>query len=86
MVLSQRLFRVPHRWGPIFGSVFAASLLGWWLPNLPLTDGQRWILNLLALLVFSVIALVLGLIRINELRSAKALATSLLYPIDRCRL
>jgi len=56
-----------------------AGALAWWLPRLPLADGDRWGLNLLALIVFAVVAVALGLIRINEVQQAKALVISWLF-------
>lgn len=80
MVLSQRLYRVPHRWRSILAAVLVAGTLAWWLPTLPLADGERWGLNLFGLFVFMVSAVVLGLIRIEELRQGRALIKSWLHP------
>lgn len=80
MVLSQRLYRVPHRWRPILAGVVVAGALAWWLPRLPLADGERWGVNLLALVAFIAVAVALGLIRIDELRQGKTMVKAWLYP------
>jgi len=80
MVLSQRLYRVPHRWRSILAAVLVAGALAWWMPWFPLAGGERWGLNLLALVAFFAIAVALGLVRIDELRQGKALLKTWLYP------
>lgn len=67
MTISQRLYHVPHHWQPIVLSVLAAAVIAWWLPQLPLDLGVRWILNLLALAIFAIISVAMGLIRPTEL-------------------
>ena len=79
MVISQQLYTVPHRWRSIFASVLVAGFLALCLPILPLMEGQRLVLNLLALSVFMVSSVPLGLIRIDELRQCKAFLKSWLY-------
>jgi O-antigen/teichoic acid export membrane protein len=73
ITISQRHFHVPHQWRPIALSVLAAAVMAWWLPQLPLDDIARWVLNLLALVIFAILAVAMGLVRVTELKQGAAL-------------
>ena len=79
MVLSQRLYHVPHRWSSIIAAALLAGALAWWLPRLPLANAERWASTFLSLLVFTIASVCLGLVRIDELRQVKSLVRSWLY-------
>lgn len=80
MITSQKLYHVPHYWPPIAFGVFAATLMAWGLPQLPLDDIARWALNLFALVAMAMIAVALGLIRVTELKQGITLIkTRLLF-------
>jgi O-antigen/teichoic acid export membrane protein len=68
MAASQRLYRVPHHWYPIVVAVLVAAGLAWLLPQLPMADGLRWGVNVLALAVFASIAVFVGLLHPDEVR------------------
>jgi len=80
MVLSQRLYHVPHQWRSILAALIVACALAWSVPKLPLLDSERWGLNLVSLLAFFAIAMTLGLVRIDELQKGKALLKERLLP------
>jgi len=68
MIISQRLYLVPHRWRQIVLGVVLAAAMAWWIPQINIADEQRWIINGLTLIVFLAISLILNLIHIREIR------------------
>lgn len=68
MVLSQRLYTVPHQWRQISAAVVLAAILAWWVPQLIVSDMVRWGVNALVLVVFAIVSVALALIRVSELR------------------
>jgi O-antigen/teichoic acid export membrane protein len=75
MVLSQRLYRVPHRWRSISAAVLIAALIAALLPQWSLPDADRWFTNALALIGFVLFALGLGLIKRDEISLGWRLVT-----------
>lgn len=67
MVLSQRLYPVPHRWQTISAAVLIAVFIAVLLPQWSLPDALRWITYALALIGFFFLALGLGLISRYEI-------------------
>jgi O-antigen/teichoic acid export membrane protein len=80
MMLSQRLYHVPHHWPPIALSVLVAGAMAWGLPQLALDDVARWSVNLLALATFAMSAVAVGLIHPIELQQGVALVRARLRP------
>lgn len=74
VIVSQRLYNIPHHWRPIIISTLTAALLAWYLPQFQITaTSLRWGFNLLTLAMFILIALALNLIHTNELHKGIAM-------------
>lgn len=73
MVLSQRLYTVPHEWRLITFYVCIAIVMTWWVPQLQLEEVARLLVNILALAFFAVFTLVIGMVKLSELRKGIAL-------------
>ena len=67
MVLSQRLYYVPHKWRAISAAVFIAGSIAALVPQWSLPDDFRWIVYVLALIVFFFLALGLGMVKSYEI-------------------
>lgn len=64
MLLSQRYYPVPHRWGTIMGCAAFFTLVAWGLPNMSI----NWITNLVAITLCMYVAVWTRLIPRHELR------------------
>lgn len=68
MIISQKLYHVPHYWASIGLGVFVAAIMAWWFPQFSHNDVARWALNLFALIIMVVISFAIGLIRVTEFK------------------
>ncbi len=68
MIISQRLYYVPHNWLSTLSCVVLAMAIALWLPTLDHDPHWRWWLNFFAILLFSGFMIAAGLIRPSELR------------------
>ncbi len=68
MVLSQKYYKVPHRWYQVFIAVILAAILAGGGQRLVVVDLVRWFFSIFSLVFFAIICLALGLIRASELR------------------
>lgn len=70
MVISQKLYYVPHRWFPIVTSTLCALLITATLSSLEISDTCRWSLNIIGVLTYIfTILFVLKLIKPEEILS-----------------
>lgn len=70
MVISQKLYYVPHAWSSITLGAIAAAVIAWWLPQLAVKYITPWVLNLFALVSMVIISFAIGLIRAREVKQA----------------
>lgn len=70
MIVSQKLYYVPHYWLSISLGIFIAFFIAWAIPQLLVNDVVRWVINLSSLLSMVLISFVIGLIKVKELRQA----------------
>jgi O-antigen/teichoic acid export membrane protein len=68
-LIGQRFYPIHHNWIRIFAAVGLAALIAAMLPLWPLPDSIRWMANVIALIVFSFFATVMGLIKRDEILS-----------------
>lgn len=80
MVMSQKLYPVPHQWGPIMAAAALAAVLGWAGPQLESDDFVRWGVNGSLIGIYVVACFILGLIRVDELREGAMLMRGKLWP------
>ena len=73
MVLSQKFYPVPHQWNVVVAGVVVAAFLARLIPQLHTSDILRWVINGIAMAVFSGIAMALGLIHLNEIKQGLVL-------------
>ncbi len=79
MVLSQRFYPVPHRWRAIVGCSVLVSLMVWGLPQLSFGAEMHWSTNLAAIVLYLVVTVGMGLIRLDELNRVAAKIRTLLF-------
>jgi uncharacterized membrane protein YbhN (UPF0104 family) len=65
--IGQRFYPIPHRWLRLMGAVVIAVALAVIVPLVPVSDLARWVLNLLALAIFAIAAVAIGLARRDEI-------------------
>lgn len=71
MMLSQRLYYVPHQWKPLLIAVIAAAAFAFLVPQIAMNSLlMRWCVNLFTIITFSALSIALGLLNINELSHA----------------
>lgn len=69
-LIGQRLYRIPHNWIPIFAAVGLAALIAAMLSLWHLPNHVRWMVNVFSMIGFSLIAVVLKLVKSDEIYSA----------------
>jgi O-antigen/teichoic acid export membrane protein len=80
MVLSQRLYPAPHRWGPMATAALAAVALAVVVPWLSLDGVTRLAASALAVAALVGVVIATGLVRPRDARGALAALRSLLGP------
>jgi O-antigen/teichoic acid export membrane protein len=65
-LIGQYFYPIPHNWLSIFASVGLAALIAVILPLWPLPESFRWLANISVMIVFALLAPVLGLIKREE--------------------
>jgi O-antigen/teichoic acid export membrane protein len=68
LILSQRFYYVPHRWGPILASVLLAWSIALIIPTIDLAVRERWALNLMSICIFVYGAALAGLISLKQIK------------------
>lgn len=77
--IGQHYYPIPHNWPRILAAVGVAVLIVVILPQLALPDAIRWIVNIIALVGFVLIALSLELIKSDEILLAWRLVSQRLF-------
>lgn len=80
MVMSQKLYPVPHQWLPIIATATLAAVVGWWGATFEIADLVRRGVNGVLIGIFSGVCLIVGLIRVDELRQGVVLVRGKLWP------
>lgn len=70
MALSQYFYHVPHNWLPIAAAALFCGAMAYCLSQSPVEGGGRWGGNMVAIIIFLVIAVRLRLVLPSELRQA----------------
>ena len=81
MIISQKLYSVPHQWRYFVAVATLAAILGWFGARFDGADFVRWGLNLTLIAFFSFVCMNIGLIRIHELRQGALLMRDILRSI-----
>jgi len=80
MIISQRLYQIPHQWKRIVSAVVISGLLAYWVPRLELEWGLQ--AKGMALLVGGALILFSGLVRLSELNQLKFMVLNKNKPGD----
>lgn len=76
MIISQRLYWVPHQWSRIVIAVVLIALLAWGVPLLGFEAMARIIVNVTALFVAGGVIMIAGLIQVSELQQFRRIVSS----------
>lgn len=80
MVMSQKLYPVPHQWRPIMAVAALAAVLGWWGAQCESDDFVRWGVNACLIGIYVVACFIFCLIRVDELRKGAMLMRGKFWP------
>lgn len=80
MVMSQKLYPVPHQWQQIMAVAALAAVLGWWGPQSESDDFIRWSVNACLIGIYVAACFIFCLIRVDELREGMMLMRGKLWP------
>jgi len=70
MVISQRLYPVPHGWGRLVMATILALALAILIPGMAPAGAMHWFLNIVGIVVMACGLIMMGLIRQDELKRA----------------